>query len=61
MADEHNDEPLLNRRGSRDSAMPGGFDPALLGGPIDDDASNIRYGRIPQRVPRRYKTIKKVE
>ena len=22
---------------------------------------NIRYGRIPQRVPRRYKTLKRVE
>ncbi|KZS93873.1 glycosyltransferase family 2 protein [Sistotremastrum niveocremeum HHB9708] len=35
---------------------PGGYD--------DDDAAssnNIRYGRIPQRVPRRYKTIKRVE
>lgn len=25
------------------------------------DGNNIRYGRIPQRVPRRYKTVKKVE
>lgn len=25
------------------------------------EGHNIRYGRIPQRVPRRYKTIKKVE
>ncbi|KAF9476207.1 glycosyltransferase family 2 protein [Pholiota conissans] len=32
-------------------------------GMVADDRSenNIRYGRIPQRVPRRYKTIKKVE
>ncbi|KIM21150.1 glycosyltransferase family 2 protein [Serendipita vermifera MAFF 305830] len=37
----------------------GGFDPTLLGG--DDDDSNIRYGRIPQRVPRRYKTKKRYE
>ncbi|KAI0027761.1 glycosyltransferase family 2 protein [Vararia minispora EC-137] len=29
--------------------------------PDDDAETNIRYGRIPQRVPRRYKTIKKVE
>ncbi|KII90552.1 glycosyltransferase family 2 protein [Plicaturopsis crispa FD-325 SS-3] len=37
--------------------MPGEYDEA------GDDRSetNIRYGRIPQRVPRRYKTIKKVE
>ena len=37
--------------------MPGEYD-------MMDDAqseSNIRYGSIPQRVPRRYKTIKKVE
>ena len=27
----------------------------------DEEQNNIRYGRIPQRVPRRYKTIKKVE
>jgi chitin synthase len=27
----------------------------------EEEDSNIRYGRIPQRVPRRYKTIKKVE
>ena len=26
-----------------------------------DEENNIRYGSIPQRVPRRYKTIKKVE
>ena len=38
--------------------MPGEYDP-----PTGDNQSesNIRYGRIPQRVPRRYKTIKKVE
>jgi hypothetical protein len=33
--------------------MPGRY------GPLDD--SNIRYGRIPQRVPRRYKTLKRIE
>ncbi|KIY66737.1 glycosyltransferase family 2 protein [Cylindrobasidium torrendii FP15055 ss-10] len=27
----------------------------------DDDANFIRYGRIPQRVPRRYKTVKRVQ
>jgi hypothetical protein len=27
----------------------------------DDGESNTFYGRIPQRVPRRYKTLKKVE
>lgn len=37
-------------------AMPGGFDPNLV-----YDENNIRYGRIPQRVPRRYKTKKRYE
>jgi hypothetical protein len=42
---------------------PGGFaDPAMMGGrPHDDEeeeASQVRYGRIPQRIPRRLKTIK---
>jgi hypothetical protein len=36
-------------------SMPGAKDMPTL------DDGNIRYGRIPQRVPRRYKTIKKVE
>lgn len=27
----------------------------------DEPGNNIRYGRIPQRVPRRLKTIKRVE
>ncbi|KIY52490.1 glycosyltransferase family 2 protein [Fistulina hepatica ATCC 64428] len=35
----------------------------MAGGYVEDEEAptNIRYGRIPQRVPRRYKTIKKVE
>ncbi|THU77602.1 glycosyltransferase family 2 protein [Dendrothele bispora CBS 962.96] len=41
--------------------MPGAFDENTFGGNDQDGATNIRYGRIPQRVPRRYKTIKKVE
>lgn len=46
----------------RDSYVPGGFDPALLeGGGELDESGNIRYGRIPQRVPRRYKTKKRYE
>ena len=65
------DIPLLRRDGAsaitpvdgssmRESyAMPGGFDPNLL--PDSDDLNNIRYGRIPQRVPRRYKTKKRYE
>lgn len=52
------DIPLLRRDQSQSSwhhvnmPMPGGF---------EDEDSNIRYGRIPQRVPRRYKTIKRIE
>jgi len=51
--------PLLQRDSSYSpSAMPGGYRDI----PNTDDAqTNIRYGRIPQRVPRRYKTLKKVE
>lgn len=54
------DIPLLRRDQSRGSYMPmpgGGFDGENDEGP----EVNIRYGRIPQRVPRRYKTIKRVE
>ena len=61
--DDPGDMPLLRRDGSRVSNysmphVPGGYDE-----PVSDNRSetNIRYGRIPQRVPRRYKTIKKVE
>lgn len=52
------DIPLLTREPSQGStfrAVPGAYDEE------DKVESNIRYGRIPQRVPRRYKTIKKVE
>jgi len=68
--DVDGDVPLLRRDGPssvtpvdgssmRESyAMPGGFDPGLLNPDADD---NIRYGRIPQRVPRRYKTKKRYE
>ena len=38
--------------------IPGGWDPNLL---ENGEANGIRYGRIPQRVPRRYKTLKRVE
>ena len=27
----------------------------------DDFSAHIRYGKIPQRVPRRYKTVKKLK
>ncbi|PPR04532.1 hypothetical protein CVT24_013128 [Panaeolus cyanescens] len=73
--DEHDEQdedtgdiPLLRRDASSHVNMPGGGvsfndDGAGAGGANDDARSevNIRYGRIPQRVPRRYKTIKKVE
>jgi len=54
--------PLLRRDGSHGSgySMPR----ASVPGAYNDDPvseNNIRYGRIPQRVPRRYKTVKKVE
>ncbi|TFY80015.1 hypothetical protein EWM64_g4002 [Hericium alpestre] len=39
--------------------MPGGYDYANQD--EQEQESNIRYGRIPQRVPRRHKTIKRVE
>ncbi|KAG6375949.1 glycosyltransferase family 2 protein [Boletus reticuloceps] len=42
------------------TTIPGGYQDV----PDADDAqteTNIRYGRIPQRVPRRFKTLKKVE
>jgi hypothetical protein len=48
------EEPLLQHPGMN---MPGG--PGVDEEPGND--TNIRYGHIPQRVPRRYKTIKKVE
>ncbi|KAF8892782.1 chitin synthase-domain-containing protein [Gymnopilus junonius] len=59
------DMPLLRRDPSSMSSMPripGDFEDEPEG-TMDDGRSenNIRYGRIPQRVPRRYKTIKKVE
>jgi len=40
------------------SYMPGGFHPGIM---EQGEANGIRYGRIPQRVPRRYKTLKRVE
>ena len=56
------DIPLLRRDKSTASStmvgMPGDYDPVT---PDDRSESNIRYGRIPQRVPRLYKTIKRIE
>lgn len=64
--EDANDIPLLRR----DAGTPGTgistLAPPMPGGMfLSDDGSaqdnNIHYGRIPQRVPRRYKTIKRVE
>ena len=55
------DIPLLRRDGPpAPLPIPGESDED---GVIPDDRSesNIRYGRIPQRVPRRYKTMKRVK
>ncbi|KAH9919163.1 glycosyltransferase family 2 protein [Epithele typhae] len=52
------DIPLLSRPTGGGMPMPGGMGDYEM---VDGDENNIRYGSIPQRVPRRYKTIKKVE
>ncbi|CCL99770.1 uncharacterized protein FIBRA_01792 [Fibroporia radiculosa] len=60
--DDAGDYPLLRRNHSLESAslpIPGEY--AAVGQEDRDEETNIRYGRIPQRVPRRHKTIKKVE
>ncbi|SPO21055.1 Chitin synthase 4 [Ustilago trichophora] len=44
--------------GDHDDYMPGGFDPTIM---ENGQAGGVRYGKIPQRVPRRYKTLKRVE
>ena len=54
------DMPLLQR----DTVYSGTTLPGVYEDVPDADGAletNIRYGRIPQRVPRRYKTLKKVE
>ncbi|KAI5121342.1 hypothetical protein M0805_000650 [Coniferiporia weirii] len=60
--DDLGDMPLLRRDSTSQmpAHIPGAYQASLDGGPDDDD-TNIRYGRIPQRVPRRYKTMKRVE
>lgn len=53
------DMPLLQRNSHYAAApVPGSYDEATSDARSE---TNIRYGRIPQRVPRRYKTIKKIE
>lgn len=61
--DDIGDMPLLRRdSGSQPLSFPGGFTAAeSFEGDEEEDNTNIRYGRIPQRVPRRYKTMKRVE
>jgi chitin synthase len=64
--DLEGDIPLLRRDGSHGSgySMPRANVPGAYDDPVTPDnrsENNIRYGRIPQRVPRRYKTVKKVE
>jgi chitin synthase len=69
----HEDIPLLDQHGRQGSGYsqamlpgampmgPGGFmDPNMMHDD-DDELSQVRYGRIPQRVPRRLKTIKQGE
>lgn len=54
-----NETPNEYKLGSDEEYMPGGFDPNLI--ERGEVGGNVRYGRIPQRVPRRYKTLKRVE
>jgi chitin synthase len=55
---EDHEMPLLSRDPSRGAyrPMPGEYD-----NEEEEPEDRIRYGRLPQRVPRRYKTIKRVE
>ncbi|TDL18313.1 glycosyltransferase family 2 protein [Rickenella mellea] len=64
--DDIGDMPLLRRGVSAQSIpphVPGAYDGTTAADHSfeQEEETNIRYGRIPQRVPRRYKTIKKVE
>ena len=65
MADDLGDIPLLRRdslahsQSPAPSTMPGALDDVTE--TDDDPDSNIRYGQIPSRMPRRYKTMKRVE
>ncbi|PLW18733.1 hypothetical protein PCANC_04781 [Puccinia coronata f. sp. avenae] len=56
--DTHEDVPLIASQGAyqTNTYTPGGF----VAEPPPED-SYVRYGRIPQRQPRRYKTVKRVE
>lgn len=41
--------------------MPGAYNPDQSSQQAQDDDNYIHYGRIPQRVPRRFKTTKKIQ
>lgn len=47
--------------GEEDGMLPGGWAGRNGNADPEQGAPGIRYGRIPQRVPRRYKTLKRVE
>ncbi|SNX81787.1 Chitin synthase 4 [Melanopsichium pennsylvanicum] len=49
---------LETHAANHENYMPGGFDPTIM---ESGQAGGVRYGKIPQRVPRRYKTLKRVE
>lgn len=59
------DLPLLNSGGPPGMRMrfDGGLDPNIVGpvGAGMEEPMNVHFGRIPQRQPRRYKTVKRVE
>ncbi|POW03761.1 hypothetical protein PSHT_11525 [Puccinia striiformis] len=55
--EQYEDAPLINQNQyHQNTYTPGGFTTQV---PPED--SYVRYGRIPQRQPRRYKTVKRVE
>ncbi len=58
--DDMGDLPLLRAPSGGRSQEPISMNmPGQYGAPLDENG--IRYGRIPQRVPRRYKTLKRIE
>jgi chitin synthase len=57
--DDMGDLPLLRAPSGRSQESLSRNMPGQYGAPLDD--GGIRYGRIPQRVPRRNKTLKRVE
>ena len=67
--EDSGDFPLLRAPSGRSQEslsmnMPGFYDSQSINMPgshDEDSVNNIRYGRIPQRVPRRHKTLKRVE